>query len=268
MFGHTFYHRLVARYISAFGTLVNDINISRFDGDKNSIQTMKVPLTYAPQEKVLSRLRQDMELSAPALILPRMSFEIIGINYDPERKLTNSANIIKSMLSTPGTAKTLYNPIPYNIEIELTITAKFAEDGFQIVEQILPFFTPDFTITAKLIDESEELFDIPITLQSVRHENMYEGTYEDRQLLTWALNFIIKGWFFGPTIDKKVIKFGNINVYNGTEEGVSPKDATITVQPGMDSAGNPTTDINKTLPYEEIEISDDWATIVKVYGYE
>jgi hypothetical protein len=139
---------------------------------------------------------------------------------------------------------------------------KYAEDGTKIIEQILPFFKPEFTVTANLVDGMDALVDIPIVLNSINVEDTYEGSYEDRRAIIWTLNFTLKGYYYGPVSQRKIIKFANTNVYSTmtAEDPISR----ITVQPGLTANGQPTTDINQTVAYSAINIDDDWAYIVQI----
>ena len=265
MFGHTFYHQTTRRYVAIFGTLFNNITIQRKDNDGMVQQTMKVPLNYGPMEKFLSRTQQDPDFTAPAITLPRMSFEIISMNYDGDRKLTNMTRNVKGITSKDR-VRVQYTPAPYNIELELNIMTKYAEDGTKIIEQILPFFKPEFTVTAKMVDDMDMLVDIPIVLNSVRSEDSYEGSYEERRSLTWTLNFTLKGYYYGPITEKKIIKFANTNIYSSMT--ATERSTRVTVQPGLTADGQPTSDINETIPYQDISVDDDWAYIVKVENYE
>ncbi len=262
MFGHTFYHQTTRRYVAIFGTLFNDISISRADNANTTVQTMKVPLNYGPMDKFLARTQQDPDLTAPAMLLPRMSFELTAMNYDGERKLTNMTRNIKGITSANDRVKVQFTPTPYNLDFELNIMTKYTEDGSKILEQILPFFKPEFTVTAKLIDGMDMLTDIPIVLNSVRSEDTYEGSYEERRALTWTLSFTMKGYYYGPVTEKKVIKFMDVNLYSSLD--ASQPVSQINIQPGLTANGQPTTDITQTIPYANINIDDDWAYIVRI----
>jgi hypothetical protein len=261
MFGHTFYNQTTRRYVALFGTLFNDISIYRKDNNNVQQQIMKVPLNYGPMEKYLARVQQDPNFTSPAMTLPRMSFEIVNIDYDGERKL---AGIVggKTNGTTPGTAKVQYAPAPYDLTFELNIMVKYSEDGLKIVEQILPFFKPAFTVTAKLMDDSDVLTDVPIVLNSVTVQDSYEGSYDELRAIVWTLNFTLKGYYYGPTTEKKIIKFTDVNFYTSTTTTTVSEQ--INVQPGLTANGQPTTDITQTIPYANINIEDDWAYIVRI----
>lgn len=260
MFGNRFYHETTRRYVAVFGTLFNDIQITRKDNSNQSVQTMLVPINYAPMEKLLARLEQDPELSSPAITLPRMSFEITGMQYNPERKLTSLTR--ESRISPdPNVLRKMYTPAPYDIQFQLNIMTKYNEDGTKILEQIVPFFKPDVTVSARLIDQLDIYVDIPIVLNSVSFEDTYEADFQERRALIWTLEFTLKGFFFGPVLEKKNIKFVEANLYDKFEDTI--RDAAVTVQPGLTAEGVGTTNINETIPYADISVDDDWKFIVQ-----
>jgi len=267
MFGASpFYHQTTRRYVAILGTMFNDILITRSNTAGSEIQRMRVPVAYGPIQKFLARIGQDPDLEAPAITLPRMSFEINNISYDGERKLTN-AQWHRSVL-TDGDTGIQYTPAPYNVEFSLVVYAKYAEDGTKILEQILPYFKPDFTVTAKLVDSLDLTLDIPIVLNSVTTEDVYEADFVTRRAITWTLNFTMKGYYFGPVSERKVIKFVETNIYNTLDvsatRSANTADITITVQPGLLANGSPTMDIAQTIPYANISSTDDWAYIVTI----
>lgn len=260
MLGQKFYNETTRRYVAVFGVLFNSIEIDRKDNDGNVVQTFQIPINYAPMQKLLSRLEQDPNLNAPAITLPRMSFEIVNMGYDPDRKLTSL-----SRLTRPGeTADVLtsqYAPSPYNIEFELNVMTKYNEDGMKIVEQILPHFKPEMTPSVEIIDGLPPV-DIPIILNSVTKEDVYEGSYEERRALIWTLNFTMKAYFFGPTSQKKIIKFVEANTYTPLSSNTAFQ--RVTVQPGLTANGDPTTYPDLTVPYADISVDDDWAYICTI----
>lgn len=260
MFGARFYHETTRRYVAMFGTLFNDILIRRYDNDGVLTQSIKVPLAYGPSQKFLSRLQEDPGLNAPAITLPRMSFEILGMFYDGDRKLTTlMRNSIPSQ-ATASSYASAYTPTPYNLEFQLNIMTKYTEDGTKIIEQILPYFKPDFTPSVRILDELEYYLDVPVILNSVTQEDIYEGSYDERRALIWTLNFTVKAWYFGPAVDRKIIKFAQAKSYTGINNENSSQ--TISVQPGLTANGAPTTNIGDSVPYADIQGDDDWAAIV------
>lgn len=261
MFGHSFYNQTTRRYVAIFGTLFNDISIGRSNNSGVETQRFKVPVNYGPMQKFLSKLEQDPELRSQAITLPRISFELTSMQYDGERKLTNRV-LNKKQVVAADRVRTQFTPAPYNLNFQLNIMTKYLEDGTKILEQILPFFKPEFTVTAKMIDDMDLLVDIPIVLNSVSTEDTYEGSYDERRALIWTLDFTLKGYYYGPTSEKKVIKFANTNFYSSMT-AAQPVER-VTIQPGLTANGQPTTDITQTIPYADIKIDDDWAYIVQI----
>lgn len=212
--GNIFYHGIIRKTIVAFGRLFSDIYIDRKQGDSvtgTTIQRLHIPLAYAPKEKWLVRLEQDPDLTNNTYVtLPRMSFEIIGYAYDPTRKV-NRMQQIKCGDGT-GSVSTMYTPVPYNIDLSLYILTKTQEDGLQIIEQILPTFTPEYTLTINAVPDMNVKLDIPIILNSVAVSDEYDGDFQTRRFVTHTLNFQMKANLFGPISGRNVIDTVNANV--------------------------------------------------------
>lgn len=195
MFGAPFGHGTLRALVCYFGTLFNNIHLQRFDNDGNLIQTSKVPLNYGPREKFLARADGDPEAARSiAIQLPRISFEIVNLYYDSTR-----ARVRTNVTRGPGQTTYQYAPVPYNIDFSLSILVKNAQDGTFIIEQILPYFNPDFTSTLFINNDLNMSYDVPLSLNSVIHEDTYEGSFIDRRTLIWTLSFTMKAWLFGPT---------------------------------------------------------------------
>lgn len=220
MFNQQFYHGIMRKYVVYFGTLFNDIMIQRTDASNNIIQDVAVPISYGPKQKFIARLDQNPDLDNPkAITLPRLSFEITNIYYDNTRKLPTINRITKQDSNYTNRLLSTYNPVPYNLEFALSIYSKNAEDGLKIVEQILPFFTPEFTSTLNLVPELGILLDIPVVLSTVRMSDTYQGSLVDleRRYIITTLNFTMKGFFFGPTLSATgLIKTAIVNMFNTT----------------------------------------------------
>lgn len=236
-----FYNETTRKYVALFGTIFNQIKIKRKDNTDATIQDMIVPLSYAPFQKVLARLNQDPDLlnsRKTAIRLPRMSFEMLSISYDPARKIGSTQKMVKSQKAeTESSRDFVYSSVPYNIDFNLYIMTKYSEDATQIMEQIIPFFTPDFTATARMVDDLDPL-DIPVILNSITTEELYEGNFEERQNTLYSLSFTLKGWYFGPQKRKKVIKFIDIGMASSTQSDAEFEES-ITIKPGLDEDGNP-----------------------------
>ena len=263
MYGQHFYNESTRRYVAMFGTLFNDIKIDRI-GPDNVRKRMTVPIHYAPYQKILARLDQDPSLDAPAMTLPRMSFEILGMTYAPDRKLPKLNKLKRVNTSIDSGMDSIYNPTPYDIEFQLNIMTKLNEDGTKILEQIVPFFTPDVTHSVKLIDQLDLYLDIPIILNGVSMEDSYEGDFETRRALIWTLSFTLKGYFFGPTTNKKVIKFTEANAYPEIDPNLVTEGEQVQVQPGLTANNEPTTSLTNTVSYGLINSDDNWDYIVSI----
>ena len=216
MLGTYFYHEILRKTVIGFGTLFNNINIRHKDASGTNFSVMKVPLAYGPMQKFLARIQQQPDLEREiAITLPRLSFEMQGIQYDPTRK----TGIAQTFLAKGGTtAKKVYMPVPYNVAFELSIMAKLSDDALQILEQIVPYFQPSFNITINLIDSIGEKKDIPIVLESINQSDQYEGSFETRRTIVYTLGFTAKTYLFGPVADNPegLIKKVDVDYYADT----------------------------------------------------
>ena len=263
MFGNEFYHSTTRKYVAAFGTLFNDIYITRTNGDSTT-QRFRIPVNYGPMQKFLAKTQQDPNFTAPAITLPRMTFELTAMTYDGTRKLGSLIRNRAAITDTNSDFKAQFSAVPYNMDFTLSIMTKFTEDGTKILEQIIPFFTPDFTPTIELISSPQIRLDVPIVLTSVSQEDVYEGSYEERRAIIWTLTFSMKGYYFGPVTNKKVIKFSEANTYSNIDPTTAVSDYTIAVQPGLTANGEPTTVLTDSVAYANINYEDDWAYIVDI----
>lgn len=274
MFGHTFYFSTIRKYVILFGTLFNDIHVTRTDASGNTVSLLKVPLSYAPKEKMMTRFDNDPGIDREAAtILPRMSFEMQTLNYDSSRKL-NTLGKVTVKDTTANKLKYQYNPVPYNFDFTLYVYVKNAEDGTKIIEQILPFFTPEWTSTVSLIPELGINMDIPVILNSITTEDTYDGDFKTRRALIWTLNFTLKGYIYGPIRKNAVIKFANTTFYipdpsitnlRNAVGNSSPNDR-VTVAPGLDANGDPTSNASISISRDLIEADDDFGYITDVAG--
>ena len=269
MFGRTWNHDSLRKYIIVFGTVFNDIYINRLSNTGEVLQTLKVPLTYGPKDKILSRLEQSPRLdNQVGIILPRISFEMTTLEYDPTRKL-NTLNKLTKQSTTAGTddeVKYQYQPVPYDMQFEMNILVKNAEDGTRIVEQIVPYFTPAFTVSVNVVPEVDGPRDIPIVLNSISSQDQYEGNFEQRRALIWTLNFTLKGWLYGPSKKSKLIKHAETvfrfpeDVATGNTNSTA-NTIVVTSRPGLTANGQPTTNTALSISYEDIISTDDYAII-------
>ena len=223
MFGTYFYHQTSRKMVVAFGTLFNDIEVRRTNSAGSVIETIKVPLAYGPREKFLTRISTDPSLNPKiALTVPRMGFELLSMTYDGVRKLNTIGRNVKA--GTTSGLKKQYNPVPYNWDFSLYVYIKNAEDGTQILEQILPFFTPEFTVTMNLVSSMDEKRDVPLVLTSVTSEDTYEGDFATRRSIIWTLSFLMKGFLYpGITDNAKVITTSVVDTHLMSAVAESPE---------------------------------------------
>ena len=239
MFGTYFYNESMRRMTIGFGQIFNNIQIKRRDSAGNVTQSIKVPLAYAPKEKFLARLDAQPNLSERefAITLPRMSFEITGISYDSSRKLTRVQKFKHVKSGADGKVLNFnYVPVPYNISYNLYSFTASAEAGLQIIEQILPFFQPDFTVTVNAIPELDIKRDIPIVLNSVNYEDTYSGDFSQRRAVIYTLGFTAKTYLFGPASTQKVVKTVQSDAYTDTDTTNKAREMRITITPNPTSA--------------------------------
>lgn len=235
--GH-FYHEHTRRAVSVFGTLFNNLTVVKRDGSGKALQQIKVPLSYGPRQKFLSRIRDEERLNDPrlAIKLPRMSFEITGLEYDESTQLTRGT---KYMLpgSTSSGSKFMYYPSTYRLTFELSIMSKHTDDALQILEQILPYFQPEYTVTVNEVDNNFKS-DMPFVLKSVNLEDDYEGDYVSRRSLIYTLSFDTRIKYYGPirptdNDDAPIIKSVKIDYAdpNMSSEGTPYSSSLITITP-------------------------------------
>lgn len=233
--GVTFYHGIIRKTIVAFGSLFSNIKIERYlkedtssRGNKGDIaQTIDVPIGYAPKEKWLVRVDSDPTLENQVYTtLPRLSFEITSMAYDPTRKVSRMSRLV---CVNGEDRNQVFSPVPYNIEISLYAIAKTQEDCLQIVEQILPYFTPEFTLAIRMIDTMDIIQDVPIILNSVSMQDDYDGDFQTRRFVTYTLTFTLKVNLFGPVTTSNVINkvLVDATLSDYTADSINPNNVTI-----------------------------------------
>ena len=233
MFGTYFYHEIIRKTIVSFGTVFNGITIKHKESDGTSFSEMRVPLAYGPAQKFLARLEQQADLNkAVQITLPRMSFEMNSVSYDSARK-TGVTQTFKALDSTDDKLKKVYMPVPYNIGFELNIFTKLNDDALQIVEQILPYFQPAFTLTVDLVNSIGEKRDIPVILDTISFQDDYEGDFSQRRALIYTLNFTAKTYLFGPIAKSTdgLIKKVQADLYGSTDTQTAKREMRYTVVP-------------------------------------
>ena len=216
MLGTYFYHEILRKTVISFGTVFNDIHVRHQDNTGKDLNDIKVPVSYGPRQKFLARIQQQADLNkATQITLPRISFEMNSITYDPSRK----SGITQTFKAKDGDKfKKVFMPVPYNIGFELNILTKTQEDSLQIIEQILPFFQPGFTLTIDLVKQIGERRDVPLVLQDISFTDDYEGDFDTRRALIYTLNFTAKTYMFGPIADSTdgLIRKVQVDYYSDT----------------------------------------------------
>jgi hypothetical protein len=190
-----------------------------------------------------------------------MGFEITGISYAPDRKLQTTIPLYTNQnVNGNNVLKKIYQPVPYDIQFTLSIMAKQTEDGTRIVEQILPYFTPEWTISARLIADFANLTDIPIVINNVNIEDMYDSAFTQRRVLIYTIGFTMKAYLFGPTSKSKIIKISTVNAFAPMDANTAL--ARVVTQPGLDANGNPTAVLADSIAYTSIDETDNFDYII------
>lgn len=271
MFGQTWEHDIIRKYVILFGTLFNDIYINRHNADNLNEQTLKIPLNYGPKDKILARLQSDPDLNrSVSVTLPRMSFEMLTLNYAPDRKL-NTMNQRRSSSADGTKTSYQYEPVPYDFTFALYILTKNVTDGTRIVEQILPYFRPQFNVRSDLIDCFGEDINIPVILNDVTPDDSYEGDFTTRRTIIWTLTFTMKGWLFGPTRSQGIINSADVNFriapssdsFVTVNTSITPS-VTVTATPGLDANGNPTSNSTLSIDTDLIKSTDNYGWIIEI----
>ena len=237
MLGQQFYHETIRKVVIAFGTMFNDIHLVRKNNSGTIIQTMKVPLAYGPREKFLVRLREDADLTKQvAITLPRIGFEIKNLAYDSARKMSRVQRFKKVKGANTKQLDTQYMPVPYNLEFELYVMAKQSDDALQIVEQILPYFQPDYALTINDMADMGITRDIPIVLGNIGYEDSYDGEFTTRRALVYTLSFTTKFYLYGPVTSAKVIKTVQVDQYTDLPDKSPKREQRYKVTPSPSTA--------------------------------
>lgn len=261
MFGHSsYYHGILRKYVIMFGNMFNDIDIVRYNNSEVAIQSIRVPISYGPREKYLARLNADISLDRQVAIqLPRLSFEMTNVTYAPERGLNKLTRNVGIRVDDNNKMRSIYTPTPYNIDFSLYGMFAHQEDAVQVVEQILPFFRPEWTHTLTLVPEVGDKYDIPTVLNDLSIEDTYEADFMTRRAILYTFNFTVKGYLFGPTTNKGVIKRATVDLSANSVVGV-PNNVTLDIRPGLLANGSPTSNATASLAFDDISANTD-------YGY-
>lgn len=219
--------------VVSFGTIFNNISLHKKDAAGNITQSMKVPLAYGPKQKWLSRISEDPNLNKKiAVTLPRIGFEISGLSYDSSRKLNKVVPVKKVANGVDSeTVKSGFMPVPYNINFDLYILSKNSDDALQILEQILPYFQPEYAVTLREVPELDIIRDVPIVLNSISYEDDYEGDFTSRRSIIYTLSFTAKYFLYGPVTSSSVIRSVQVDQYASMPEDIPAREQRYSVTP-------------------------------------
>lgn len=199
-----FYHQTIRKYVVSFGNIFNNIHVVRYLATGEESQREKVPMAYGPKEKYLYRNEQNPDLTEKfAIKLPRISYELVELNYNPARKTPSTNKLMNAR--TGNTKKWSYNSVPYDLIFKVYVMGKTSDEALQIVEQILPFFTPDHTLTVNVHPDIDLKLDVPVTVNNVNLTDTWDGNFNERRNIVWELTFNLSGFLFQPTRDSKII---------------------------------------------------------------
>lgn len=218
MFGETnaYYNETIRKNIVAFGSLFNQVTIMRRDAEDDLVNKIKVPIVYGPKEKFIYRLTTETGVTDKTHLqatFPRLGYEIINIIYDPTRKLNR---MIQKRVSTESYTDTTYMEVPYNININLYSFTRTLEDNLQIIEQIAPYFQPEFNLCINY-NTINQAIDVPIVLNDISTSEDYEGDFTTRRSVTTVFNFTMKTYIYG-NIKRNItaiIEDANVRFYRG-----------------------------------------------------
>ena len=267
MFGQFHYHSAIRKYIIMFGNMFNDIDVVRFTSSGQSQQQLRVPIAYGPREKYLAKLRSDPDGRREiAMVLPRLSFELTSMNYAPERVL----NRTHKQLGIGGGNNTLrqtWTPVPYDLDMSLYAMFANQEDAVQVVEQILPYFRPEWTNSVKIVPELDTYVDVPTILNGMTIEDTYDGDFDTRRAIIYTFTFRIKGYLFGPVTNKGIIRRTLVNTFNPSSNTATgnviikttdTKLQRMTLTPGLLANGSPTANSTASIPIIQISANSNY----------
>ena len=267
MFGQFHYHSAIRKYIIMFGNMFNDIDVVRFNNSGESTQQIRVPIAYGPKEKYLVKLRSDPDARREiAMVLPRLAFEMQQMTYSPERVM-NRQNKQIGKGGGNNTLRQTWTPAPYDIEMVLYAMFANNEDAVQVVEQILPYFRPEWTNSVKIVPELNTYVDVPTILTGMTIEDSYDGDFESRRAIIYTFNFTVKGYIYGPVTNRGIIHRTLINQFIPTSNTATgnvivstsdTKQQRLTLTPGLLANGQPTANSSASLPISQISANSNY----------
>jgi hypothetical protein len=277
MFGSQFYHQSLRKYVIMFGNMFNDLIVRRYDASGNHIEAVAVPLAYGPKEKFLVRITQDPNLDQQiAIQLPRMGFEMTTLNYDGTRRLASATRNIR-VVNDRDKLDYNYVPVPYDLQFNLYAYVRNADDGAQILEQVAPYFGPEWTNQVRILPQTNIILDIPTVLNTISIEDTYEGDFQTRRAMIYTFDFTVKAYFYGPVRRQGIIKRAQVDfgiVTSNSSNKITLEDiantgriSRIVVVPGLLANGSPTTNSAASIHYSQINVEDDYGFASNTFVY-
>lgn len=223
MLGKHYYNKVLIKSVAAFGTVFNNLKIK----NSHTNEERRVPIAYGPKAKWLYRLENDPDLTDGdvGLVLPRMAFTITSWTYDSTNK-KNRLNKFRSDVEGTELEKNITRQsVAYDLGFQLNIIGKTQDDVSQIVEQILPTFQPEYTVSVIDFDGPGRNVDVPIILQGVSMVDEWEGDFSSYRSIIYTLDFTMKVRLHGLVENQKVIRISEALLYDSTIEGVTDQAA-------------------------------------------
>lgn len=261
MFNDNFHWDTCRRYYTYFAALFSQVYVDRDQGsDQTQVNSrMKVPLHFAKMEHALERVQEDPSIiRQDAIVLPAMSFDMVDCKPNMSRHQPSRNRQAASIPADPNNFMVMHVPVPYDFHFRVSVLVKNINDGLKIIEQICPYFSPDYTASLELIPDMGIYQDVPVVLQSVAMDFDVPSDYKTRVTYIWVLDFVLQGVLFGPEKKWPVIKFANVDFFVADQPNTVV--LAVTSQPGLTANGQPTSDLANTVPYLTINVTSD-------YGY-
>ena len=272
MLGTYHYHEIIRKTIIAFGTLFNSIELRHTKQDGSEFSTVKVPIAYGPSEKFIARLEQKPDpRRRVSITLPRLAFELTGIQYDNTRKVSTMQTFKTFTKDGSKQARKVFMPVPYNLGFRLSILTQYNEDAMQIIEQILPIFQPAFNVTVDLVSSIGEKRDVPLVLENINFEDNYTSGYEEKRVIVHQLQFTAKTYLFGAIADNNegLIKKVQVDYHTTTNRKTAKRELRYVATPRAlkDYNDDNTTKLVADITAEQTQFQVNDATSLVVDGY-
>jgi hypothetical protein len=268
LFNDNYDHGIIRKYVAYVGALFSNVHIDRTLEDGSLAARFKVPLHFAKMEHALQRVLEDPTtgMRPEAIVLPAISYDLIDMQYAANRHQQSRQRSSIELQDDPNKLGVMHVPVAYDFHFRVSALVKNINDGFKIIEAIVPYFSPDYTATLELVPEMGISTAIPLVLESTALEFEVPKEYQTRVTFILVLDFVLQGYLYGPEKKWPIIKFANVGFHidTGSEFQANATVLTVTTQPGLTANGEPTSDINETVPYLTIAISDDYGYIERV----